>query len=58
MWNIFFSGLKGTIGTSGGAAATQQQKVLPSEECGKLSNRTDLLPGNVLYICLSRVASS
>ncbi|KAK4572835.1 hypothetical protein RGQ29_031022 [Quercus rubra] len=40
-------GLKGTIGTSGGAAATQQQKVLPSEECGKLSNRTDLLPAKV-----------
>nr|XP_023895228.1 sister chromatid cohesion protein PDS5 homolog A isoform X3 [Quercus suber] len=40
-------GLKGTIGTSGGVAATQQQKVLPSEECGKLSNRTDLLPAKV-----------
>ncbi|KAK9993628.1 hypothetical protein SO802_023331 [Lithocarpus litseifolius] len=40
-------GLKGTIGTSGGVATTQQQKVLPSEECGKLSNRTDLLPAKV-----------
>ncbi|KAM3683139.1 hypothetical protein ACB098_12G123600 [Castanea mollissima] len=40
-------GLKGTIGNSGGVAAAQQQKVLPSEECGKLSNRTDLLPAKV-----------
>ncbi|XP_075648967.1 sister chromatid cohesion protein PDS5 homolog B isoform X1 [Castanea sativa] len=40
-------GLKGTIGNSGGVAAPQQQKVLPSEECGKLSNRTDLLPAKV-----------
>ncbi|XP_030933150.1 sister chromatid cohesion protein PDS5 homolog A isoform X6 [Quercus lobata] len=40
-------GLKGTIGSSGGVATTQQQKVLPSEECGNLSNRTDLLPAKV-----------
>ncbi|XP_030933146.1 sister chromatid cohesion protein PDS5 homolog A isoform X2 [Quercus lobata] len=42
-------GLKGTIGSSGGVATTQQQKVLPSEECGNLSNRTDLLPDALSY---------